>query len=102
MISGTMCGAGKLSLDRSVRLGSPAGNGIRPKRRGEKLQLKTYIFFFFLTDSEILLTIYSYFILLYILIIIFTYKNANSPEFQLLSCTVKTDTYSRKSGLANT
>lgn len=30
MISGTMCGAGKLSLDRSVRLGSPAGNGIRP------------------------------------------------------------------------
>lgn len=37
MISGTMCGAGKLSLDRSVRLGSPAGNGIRPKRRVEKL-----------------------------------------------------------------
>jgi len=35
-ISGTMCGAGKLSLDRSVRLGSPAGNGIRPERRVKK------------------------------------------------------------------
>lgn len=55
MISGTMCGAGKLSLDRSVRLGSPAGNGIRPKRRMEKLQVKTWGFF--LIVSEILLII---------------------------------------------